>query len=257
MQIGTSISQRVGSLMAGAGLVLLAVAPVSAQSAKAAWRYAELVSLGANAAGPTTDTGWQSILTTHIKTPNGKELAIGASLQCGLITDTTVRSRNGSLDTAAGQARIKVRIKITRPDGKIVYAEPDNGADLPGDLLGGVEPPSGVTYCDRFQKLEARFSGLNCTADLTTGVVTCLDPEELRLLLKTMDAHHFNFLYANATPGVHTVEVQARAQSKIELGGTMLGAAGAEAFAGAGALSVETIRLIHDADGTTDLTTLH
>ena len=58
-------------------------------------------------------------------------------------------------------------------------------------------------------------------------------------------------------PGVQTVVVQARAQAGILLGGTQLGAASAEAFVGAGALSVETIRLVQDADGTTDLNDLN
>lgn len=116
-----------------------------------------------------------------------------------------------------------------------------------------LNPGPGVTYCDRYQKLAAKFAGLNCTADLTTGEVTCTDPEELQLILKTLSAHHFNFLHANAVPGVQKVEVQAMAQAAVELGGSKLGAAGAEAFAGAGALSVGIIRLVKDANGTTDL----
>ena len=143
-----------------------------------------------------------------------------------------------------------------------MYAQPSDGADLDTDIpLNG----EGVTYCDRYQKLAARFSGLNCTVTLTGGV-TCADPEELQLVLKTLTAHHFNFIYANATPGVHTVTVQARAQAGILLGClsatpgvtcTPAGSAGAAAFAGAGAMSVEAIRLIKDADGTTDLDNLH
>ncbi len=197
--------------------------------------------------GGTSDTDWQDILTAYIKTPNGKELAIGASLQCGLITDTTVRSKNGDLDSSASRGKIAVRIQITQPDDSIVYAEPDNGADLDTDIPLNSE---GVTYCDRYQKLAAKFSGLNCTADLATGVVTCADPEELQLILKTLSAHHFNFLFANAVPGVQKVVVQARAQAGMLLGGTELGDAGAEAFVGAGALSVETVRLVKRADGT-------
>jgi hypothetical protein len=239
--------------------IIAMAAPADAQSSKAAWRFESLVSLptasaASGGSSTTNDTGWVNILTTHIKTPNAKELAIGVSLQCGLVTDTTVRSKNGELDSSASRGKIAVRIKITQPDGTSVYAMPANDAialdtDIP---LNG----DGVTYCDRYQKLEARFSGLNCTADLTTGAVTCADPEELRLLLKTLAAHHFNFLHANAVPGVQTVTVQARAQAGIALGGTGLGAAGAEAFAGAGALSVETIRLVKDADGTIDLENL-
>lgn len=224
-----------------------------AQSSKAAWRFENLIGLSA-ATGGTTDTGWVDVLTTHIKTPNGKELAIGASLQCGLITDTTVKSKNGDLDSSASRGKIAVRVQITQPDGTVVYAEPSNGADLTNDIPLIDE---GVTYCDRYQKLAARFAGLNCTADLVTGVVTCVDPEELQLILQSLSANHFNFLHANAVPGVQKVVVQARAQAGMLLGGTALGAASAEAFIGAGALSVETIRLVKDANGTTDLTNLN
>ena len=235
----------------------MAATGAHAQSSKAAWRFEELIDLASAAntsGGPVSsnDTGWQTILTTHIKTPNAKELAIGVSLQCGLVTDTTVRSKGGELDSAAAQSRIKVRVRIHQPDGTIVVAEPDNGRDLSDVLL---EAASGLTYCDRFQKLAARFAGLNCTTDLL-GAITCEDPEELQLILKTMSAHHFEFLHANAVPGVQTVEVQARAQSAVALDGTQLGGAGAAAFAGAGALSVETIRLVKDADGTVDLENL-
>lgn len=220
-----------------------------AQSSKAAWMYKEIIGLSANSGG-TNDTNWQTVLTAYIKTPNGKELAIGASLQCGLVTDTTVRSKGGSLDSSAARGKIVVRVKITQPDGTVVYAEPDNGADLSNaiPLVTG-----GVTYCDRYQQLDAKFAGLNCTADSETGVVTCEDPEELQLLLQTLSANHFNFIFANAKPGVQKVEVEARAVAGMLLGGSELGAASAEAFVGAGALSVETIRLVKDADGTTPI----
>jgi len=248
-----------------AAFVVLVATPAFAQSSKAAWRFAEVIALSQSAdtdpnttpdAGPNT-TGWVNILRTYIKTPNDKELALGVSLQCGIVTDTTVRSKGGELDSSAAQARIRVRVKITPPGGADpIYAEPNNGAYLTDILPVPAEDARGITYCDRYQKLEAKFAGLNCTAD-DAGVVTCTDPEELRLILKTLNAHHFNFLYANANPGVQKIEVQAQAEAGVVLGGTMLGAAGAEAFAGAGALSVETIRLVKDADGTTDLENLH
>jgi hypothetical protein len=245
---GTNMKKLFNALAITAAVLIAPQA--DAQSSKAAWRFSEIIGLSA-ATGGTTDTGWQDVLTTHIKTPNGKELAIGASLQCGLVTDTTVRSKNGDLDSSASRGKIAVRIQITQPDGSVVYAQPSNGADLTNDIaLSG----DGVTYCDRYQKLAAKFSGLNCTADLDTGVVTCADPEELQLILQTLSANHFNFIHANAVSGVQKVVVQARAQAGMVLGGTKLGAASAEAFIGAGALSVETIRLIKDADGTADLT---
>lgn len=243
--------------VAFAALVMV-VAPASAQSSKAAWNYNHLVPLGTAAAQtpggtPTGDTGWVSILKTYLKTPNGKEIAIGVSLQCGLLTDTTVRSKNGQEDTAASQGRIKVRVKITQPNGAVVYAQPENGHDL-GDVILAAGP--GLTYCDRFQKLAGTFSGLNCRIDTTdadgdgnTTELICDDPESLQLVLKTLNAAHFNFIHANAIPGVHTIEVEARAEAGVVLGGTQLGAAKAEAFAGAGVISAETIRLVKDEDG--------
>jgi hypothetical protein len=262
------MSKRVAIVFSLAALVLMGAESAFAQSSKAAWRFSELIALSQSAdtdpatpapTGPT-ETDWVNILRTHIKTPNAKELAIGVSLQCGIVTDTTVRSKGGDLDSAAAQARIRVRVKITQPDGNVVYAEPDNGSVLDGGVLPvppvSATEPRGLSYCERFQLLEARFAGLNCTADATTGAVTCTDPETLRLLLKTLHASHFNFLHANAVPGVQTIEVQAKAAAGITLGGTKLGAAGAEAFVGSGALYVETIRLIKDANGTTDLDTL-
>jgi len=258
--------RKITSVVCTTAFAVLVALPAFAQSSKAAWRFQEVIDLAAAASTePTTqsdnDTGWKDILTTHIKTPNAKEIAIGASLQCGLVTDTTVRSKNGDLDSSAARGKIAVRIKLVTPAGETVYAQPSNGTDLDTDIpLNG----DGVTYCDRYQKLAARFSGLNCTVT-DTGGITCADPEELQLVLKTLNAHHFNFIYANATPGVHTVSVQARAQAGVELGClsatagvtcTPAGSAGAAAFAGAGAMSVEVIRLVKDADGTTDLDTL-
>ena len=134
-----------------------------------------------------------------------------------------------------------------------MYAQPNSGLDLSDTLLG---PDTGLTYCDRFQKLTAAFSGLNCFIDTgdadmdgNTTELLCDDPESLQLILKTLNAQHFNFIHANAIPGIHQIEVQARAQAAVALGGTMLGEAKAEAFAGAGVVSVETIRLVKDADG--------
>jgi hypothetical protein len=112
-------------MFALAMIVCMAAPNAYAQSSKAAWRFEEIVALDhavADTADPDlgpNDTGWVSILTTHIKTPSAKELAIGVSLQCGIITDTRVRSKNGVEDTSSAQGRIKVRVKITQPDGSL------------------------------------------------------------------------------------------------------------------------------------------
>lgn len=218
-------------------------------SSKAAWRFKEVIILGPiSQTGPgSTESAWTTVLTTHIKAPNGKELAFGVSLQCGILTDTTVKSTGGTQSNSEARGRIRVRVKVTDPQGDVSYAEPNNSVDATEATVDG------LTYCDRIQRLEAKFAGLNCTAD-EEGVVTCEDPEELRLILKTLDANHFNFLFANIpVSGVYRVEVQAKALASVALSGQM-GEGNAKAFVGAGAVSVETIRLIKDADGTADLT---
>jgi hypothetical protein len=135
---------------------------------------------------------------------------------------------------------VDVRVLV---DG--VPAKPDNSQTLTGD--GSKSTADGVTYCNRFQKLEAQFGGWDCTADLDTGEVTCEEPETLRLLLKTLNANSFNFAKNDVSSGVHTVTVEARAGADARIiddpvGGTL---AGAEAFVGAGSLLVEEVRLIN------------
>ena len=101
-------------------------------------------------------------------------------------------------------------------------AEPDNAlADATG-MTGN--DGGGLVYCDRQQKLSAKISGLNCWAapyeftdadgngidDVVDGSVTCADPESLQRILETRSADSFNFLVADLTSGVHTIEVQAK-----------------------------------------------
>ena len=221
-------------------------------SSKAAFAYSELVSLPScsstsGGCGSISDnSGWSPIRKQQIKLPNQKDLFMGASLQCGIVTDTTVKSLNGSEDSAEARGTIRVRIKITTPTGSVVYAEPNSGRNATGAADG-----DGVVFCDRIQSLKARFSGLNCTANLTTGVVTCATPEELQLILKTLNANAFNFVAPNLSSGVHTVEVQARSSAATGATGANGSLASANAFIGAGSVAVESVRMIRGNDGTT------
>ena len=74
-------------------------------------------------------------------------------------------------------------------------------------------------------------------------------PEELRLILDTLNANAFNFLLPNVVTGVHEIEVQARAQASADIFGAEFGLANGEAFIGLGSLMVEEVRFIKDADG--------
>ena len=122
---------------------LPALPPLKARlRAKATFAYSSLVSLpacnttDAAGCGGQSDTGWRPILRQQIKTANQKDLFFGASLQCGIVTDTTVKSMNGSLDTAEARGTVRVRIKITPAYGPAVYAQPSSGADATNTSSG-------------------------------------------------------------------------------------------------------------------------
>lgn len=211
-------------------------------SAKAAFTSSEVIALSALASPetPAGDTGWQTVLSTQMKTSSQKDLIFDASLQCGLVTDTTVKSSGGNASSATARANISVRILVDAGMPNERVAVPSNSLDA------NKASAEGVVYCDRIQTLAAKFAGLDCTADLTTGVVTCATDEELQLILKTMNAHSFNFALDDLGSGVHSVQVQARAQASVNFDDGNL--AGAEAFAGAGSLFVEEVRLVKDAE---------
>jgi len=177
------------------------------------------------------DTGWKKILEVDIQTQNHAEMAFDMALQCGVTTDTTVKSKGGNNDGATAQAGVNVRIKVTYENGEVAYALPGNKDD-------------GVTYCSREQTLEAKFAGLECTAD-SDGIVTCASEEELRLLISTLNANAFNYIITGVPVGTHHVEVQARAKTATGTFGTALGSASAEAFIGMGSLFVDEVQLIN------------
>ena len=218
----------------------------SLPSSKAAVALGDLVDLGALASSngsPMTDTGYVTVMQSFIKTSEQKDLSADVAIQCGISTDTTVKSKGGTIDIAKAKGEVSLRVKGTnQASGEVRYFIPSEEGTAPD---GG---PLGVTYCSRLQQLEAQFAGLNCTADLTTGVVTCTDPEMLRLLLETLNANSFNYLLPDASSGVWKVEVQARARSSASLGGSGLGSSAANAFVGLGSTRLESLRLIKGAN---------
>ncbi len=193
-------------------------------------------------------TGWITIQSMIIKTANKKDLAVDSALQCALLTQTKVSSRDGSLDTSEAQAGIDVRIRVTEVDGNTLaeIASSQRFADPNGE--------AGVTYCDRRQLLEAQFAGTECFVDTSDpgdpmDPVVCLDDETLNLVLETLNAHAFNFLVVDVAAATHKVQVQARARALSSLGGTKKGSAKATAATGLGSTLVEEIRLIKGNDG--------
>lgn len=215
------------------GLLALSVSTASAQSAKATFAYDELIAI------PGYDM-WTPILTQEIKMAHGKDLFIDVSLQSGIVTDTTVKSLNGVLSKSEARGTITVLVEIQDEDGNYIKdAMPNNGVDATN--TPGADG-DGIVFSDRIQTLNAKFAGLNCTADLGTGIVTCADPEELELILKTLTANSFNFVAADLDSGVYKVVVYAKTNISTDVTGASL--ASASAFIGAGSVSIESVRMI-------------
>lgn len=198
----------------------------------------------------------------YIKTPNGKELSFDVALQCALITFTEAKAKGsgggGGSAKAAAEGRISIRVAVDEVDnaGTLTgaptrYALPDNdGANVLGtDAPAPAEGPDGVTYCFRFQELEVSFENLVCLFDETGN------PDDeciiaVSLLLETLNAHAFNFVLNDVSPGNKRITVQARATADADVFGDPLSSARGEAFVGMGSTRIETLRAVKAFDPT-------
>ena len=176
-----------------------------------------------------------TVLSTMIKTPNKKDLLIGVSLETALFTQTQVKGKNGTTDTASASATLEVSVLL---DGK-----PFNPTNLSGAF-----PPK-VVYDKRAQTLSATLGGviqscqdLNGDGVITVATECVVTDEMIQLILDTMAAHHFNFVAANLSPGIHTLEVQVGVGVDTSFGA---GSASATAGVGRGSLIVEEVRAIN------------
>ncbi len=214
-------------LLCTLSLLCLFTTPLLAQSAKATAKVGAINVLDSVKSPEAPKVGvWRAILKNQLKTPNAKDLFINVSMEVGLLTDTTVKSKLGVSDTSMADAGVEVRVLI------------DGNEALPGTVVFG----------RRTQTLTAVFQGLiaGCmTADpLTGGVIIdedCVEPESLQLILKTMNANSFGFIQQDLKAGMHQIEVQAR----INLAASaQAGAANALALIGKGSMTVEEVRLV-------------
>lgn len=168
---------------------------------------------------------WTSILSTQIKTSNQKDLFVDVSLESGLYTNTKVASKDMIEDKSVAQAGIEVQVLI------------DGVAANPGSVI----------FNDRTQTLTATLQGqlewADNDGDGQIDDIYVTNPEEIGLILSTMSANSFNFILADVPAGVHTIDVQAKIQSKTS---SQNGTATASATIGKGSVTVESVRMIKD-----------
>lgn len=182
----------------------------------------------------TTGTGdWQTVLANNIKTANQKDLFITAAFEVGLFTQTQVLSKLMQRATSTAVASVQVRVLV---DGR--PAEPGT-----------------VVYGRRLQQLSATLEGaiagcLSLATNLDGSISIVLDPdcvvpEEIELILRTMDAASFSFVASDVPQGIHTVSVQARIDTE---GSTTSGSFSATGTVGKGSVTVESVRMIKGED---------
>lgn len=188
-----------------------------------------------------TVTPWIDVLETNLRTSQQKDLLIDVSAEIGLLTRTLARSRNGDADGASATAGVQMRVVIDGGTADERIAEPGN-----------------VVFGRRTQVLTAIFQGLieGClTVDEDGNVIIdeeCVEPEELELILRTMNANAFTFALDDLGSGIHNVKVQARIVLANELLGTEQGEVEAAALIGKGTVAVQEVRLVRGADITLD-----
>ena len=221
----TALNLNLRTLGLATLVAFLAVASspaASAQSAKATVRVGNIHLVEAQ-----QQLGWTTMMRSSLKTANKMDLSASVSLEAGLLTRTTVKSKGGKQDTSTADSFIKVRVLV------------DGEQCAPGE----------VVFARRNQELTAKLSGIiaGCmTVDELTGSVIideeCVEPEEIGLLLETMSANSFNFIYADCTPGEHRIEVQCYVGSTTS---SEAGTADAVATVGKGSVTVQELRLVN------------
>ena len=146
------------------------------------------------------------ILAGDIQTSQWEDIVMDVSLECGLTTDTTVKSSKGKVDTSMAEAGVMLRVLVD----------------------GEVAAPGPVTFCSRMQEMTDEFGGIleysedsltvdtdgDGIADSGDGVITideCVFTDEsLQLVLDTLGAHSFNFFHLDMDQGDHYIDVQVK-----------------------------------------------
>ncbi len=148
-------------------------------------------------------------LESRIHIAQQKDIHVDISLECGLATDTTVKSKGkhsndgSTADGSTANASVQVQVKVYDKSGTTELTQ------------FKVNPARPITFCKRTQTLEAKLQGFidnsacfdSETGEFNPGAEGCnLETEEIRLLLDTMNANAFNWVIENLDSGVYTIK---------------------------------------------------
>jgi hypothetical protein len=236
--------------------VTLAGSALAAPSAKFAAVWSEtpvnLVSM-VDLSGSVDDSDFNEnagFTFATIKVPQGKELLVGVSAEIGLVTDTSVKGKNGGEAKALAGAAGYVIVVAHNTDGS-------------GD--GATAAPGEVILSGRVQELEARLGGVieSCTDGDLDGTIVVADDcivtdEEISLMQETLAAHHFNFILPDLPQGTYdiTAYFTTNAWGEIDIcevgdtfceedpSGSVTASAYAKAYVGKYSLTVQQVRAV-------------
>lgn len=149
----------------------------------------------------SSDYPWATVGKFSTKTSNNKMLALQVSAECGVYTATTTLSKKMQRSTSTAQAAVYFRV-----------------------LVNGVQAaPDQVVFCSRVQQLSIVLQGAidNCpVVDGKIDTSLCdFTPEEVSLVLSTMDANSYGFSAPTAA-GTSNVEIQAKVVSSTSVSGS-------------------------------------
>lgn len=198
-----------------------------------------------------------------IKVPQDKELLVGVSAEIGLVTDTSVRGKDGGAAKALADGEAYVT----------VFAVPQDGGD------SYEAAPGQIMLSKRIQELDATLGGViqSCEVSCETTVAEdtneaetiCDDiviaedcivtDEEIGLLQDTTAAHHFNFVLPNMDQGVYDIKAVFTTGARAEVDicdqgedcnydpeGTVTGSAYAKAVINKTMVTVQQVRAAKD-----------
>jgi len=158
-----------------------------------------------------------------IKVPQDKELLVGLSAEVLLVTDTSIKGKEGGTARSLAYAAGFVALEACPVDGGACQ----------------LAAPGSVTLADRFQIMDATLGGVleSCTDEDGDGAVSVPDEcefsdEEIGLVLDTLSSHHFNFVLPDMDQGEYNIKALFSTAACYEVSG-FDGSASASTFAAA------------------------
>lgn len=164
-----------------------------------------------------------------IKVPQDKELLVGVSSEIGLVTDTSIKGKNGGTAKSIADAAAYVTIyAVPVGGGEPIMAEPgqitlSKRVQALSATLAGViqECTDGSTYTDGVLDsiTDEDGDGISDTADGTIDIATecAVTDEEIGLALDTTAAHHFNFVLPNMNQGEYDIKAVFSTGARAEI----------------------------------------